>query len=466
MVHSTNKGSSVKKGKILIIDDDLSQLELLEIFLTDKGYTVECAPSASEGLNIKEVFKPDVLILDVHLPDGDGLELLQELREKDKGIKSIIITAYHDMETTVKAMKIGACEYITKPIDVDELEKAVRRTFELVRSKEPVILKSESSLLKKGPIIGNSNSMKEIFKKVGMLSENRVTVLIEGETGTGKELIAKAIHSYSTRSDQPFLAVNCSAIVGTLLESELFGHEKGSFTGALVNKKGKFELAGEGTLFLDEVAEIPLELQAKLLRILQEREFERVGGEKTHKSQARVIAATNRDLEEMVHKDSFREDLFYRLSVARIHVPPLRDRKEDIIPLVEHLLKKINAELGKNIRRLDDRTVIRMLEYGWPGNVRQLENILTSAAIVTHGEVILDETLSTLFRKKTTVKAFEEALLSLEEIEREHILKILNRMNWHLSKTAQILGISRPTLRMKMRGYKIAPTGQSKNSGT
>lgn len=456
----------MKKGKILIIDDDLSQLELLEIFLTGKGYSVECVSSVSEGLNINAVFKPDVLILDVHLPDGDGLDLLHELRKKDKGLKSIIITAYHDMETTVKAMKIGACEYITKPIDVDELEKAVGRTFELVRSKEPDILKFENQLLQKGPIIGNSNSMKEIFKKVGMLSENRVTVLIEGETGTGKELIAKSIHSYSTRHDQPFLAVNCSAIVGTLLESELFGHEKGAFTGALVTKKGKFELAGEGTLFLDEVAEIPLELQAKLLRVLQEKEFERVGGERTHKSQARVIAATNRDLEEMVHNKSFREDLFYRLSVARIHVPPLRERKEDIIPLIKHLLKKINAELGKNIRRLEESAILRMLEYGWPGNVRQLENVLTSAAIVTHGEVMLDETVSAFLRKKIANKVIEEKLLSLEEIEHDHILKILNRMNWHLSKTAQVLGISRPTLRMKMREYKIAQTRQLKNSGT
>ena len=414
----------MSKRKILIIDDDMSQLELLDIFLTGKGYTVACAPSISEGLNLIAVFKPDTLILDVRLPDGDGLELLRNLRDKDKEIKSIIITAYHDMETTVKAMKIGAFEYITKPIDVNVLEIAVQRLFEPVESKEPDNHKFKKSLQQRGPIIGNSSSMKEIFKSVGMLSENHVTVLIEGETGTGKELIAKAIHSYSTYSNQPFIAVNCSAIVGTLLESELFGHEKGAFTGALFTKKGKFELAKNGTLFLDEVAEIPLELQAKLLRVLQEREFERVGGEMTHKSKARVIAATNRNLEEMVHKNNFREDLYYRLSVARIYVPPLRDRKEDIIPLIEHLLKKINIELGKNIIKLEKHAVMRIIEYSWPGNVRQLENILTSAAIATHGGVILDETISAFLRKKTAQKMGEENLLSLEEVERDHILKI------------------------------------------
>jgi two-component system response regulator AtoC len=298
--------------------------------------------------------------------------------------------------------------------------------------------------------------MKEIFKSIGMLSENRVTVLIEGETGTGKELIAKAIHSFSPSRTEPFLAINCSAIVDTLMESELFGHEKGAFTGALTAKKGKFELAGSGMIFLDEIGEIPVELQAKLLRVLQEKEFQRVGGEKTLKSHARVVAATNRDLWKMAEEGGFREDLYYRLSIARIHVPPLRERKDDIVLLVDHLLRRINQELGKNIGRVEPKAMVRMKEYRWPGNVRQLENVLTRAAIYTPGEVILDDTI-TNFLNDATFPAEQQAqpVLSLREVEKEHIAKILDHTNWHITKTAAMLGISRPTLRLKIKDYQI-----------
>lgn len=444
------------KRKILIIDDEPSQLELLDIFLTGKGYQVRCASSAKAGLELNHVFQPDAVILDIHLPDANGLTVLQELKKRTPKTKTIMITAYHDMETTIKAMKLGACEYITKPIDVDELETAVSRALRLSGPKETGAHSKERRYLPAGSIIGNSRSMKEIFKSIGMLSENRVTVLIEGETGTGKELIAKAIHSFSPNREEPFLAINCSAIVETLIESELFGHEKGAFTGALTAKRGKFELAGKGMIFLDEIGEIPFEVQAKLLRVLQEKEYQRVGGERTMISSARVVAATNRDLWKMAEEGTFREDLYYRLSIARIHVPPLRERKEDIGSLVDHLLAKINHELGKNIRQVEQKAMVRMEEYRWPGNVRQLENVLTRAAIYTPGEVILDDTISTFL---TDGKFQEEdrmqAVLNLKDVEKQHIAKILDHTKWHITKSAEILGISRPTLRLKIKEYGI-----------
>lgn len=444
------------RQKILIIDDEPSQLELLDIFLTGKGYAVKCADSAKTGLELNALFRPHAIILDIHLPDANGLAVLEELKKKSPKTNTIMITAYHDMETTVKAMKLGACEYITKPIDVDELETALSRALRLSESKEIEAPLWEQTCRQTGSIIGKSRAMKEIFKSIGMLSENRVTVLIEGETGTGKELIAKAIHSFSPSRAEPFLAINCSAIVDTLMESELFGHEKGAFTGALTAKKGKFELAGSGMIFLDEIGEIPIELQAKLLRVLQEREFQRVGGEKTLKSHARVVAATNRDLWKMAEEGGFREDLYYRLSIARVHVPPLRERKDDIGPLVDHLLRRINHELGKNIRRVEQKAMVRMKEYRWPGNVRQLENVLTRAAIYTPGEVILDDTITNFLNDATfPAEQHTQPALSLREVEKEHIAKMLNHTNWHITKTAAMLGISRPTLRLKIKEYEI-----------
>lgn len=444
------------KQKILVIDDEPSQLELLDIFLTGKGYLVKCADTAEKGLELARAFTPDTVIVDIHLPDANGLTVLQELRKKTPKTNTIMITAYHDMETTIKAMKLGACEYITKPIDVDELETAVSRALRLSGAKEAEECDREQRLLPAGSIIGNSRLMKEIFKSIGMLSENRVTVLIEGETGTGKELIAKAIHSFSPNRNDPFLAINCSAIVQTLMESEFFGHEKGAFTGASIAKKGKFEQAGAGMIFLDEIGEIPFELQAKLLRVLQEKEFQRIGGEKTLRSSARVVAATNRDLWKMAQEGNFRADLYYRLSIARIHVPPLRERKEDIGLLVDHLLRKTNSELGKNIRRVEQKAMVRMKEYRWPGNVRQLENVLTRAAIYTPGEVILDDTIANFLNDGTfQAEKQKQPVLSLREAEKEHIAKILDHTNWHITKTAAMLGISRPTLRLKIKEYEI-----------
>ena len=449
------------RKKILIVDDERSLLESLEMFLSEKGYDVTCAVTAAEALKKNDSFRPDVIILDVRLPDKDGLEVLKELGLKPKHSNVIIITAFHDMDTTIKAMKSGACEYIPKPIDIEELERAVERAARagIPSSGANAISLDPSLTYEKGKIIGKSRVMKEIFKTIGILSENKVTVLIEGETGTGKEMIAQAIHYHSPVKDHPFLAINCSSIVGTLLESELFGHEKGSFTGAIATKKGKFELAGDGTIFLDEVSEIPFELQAKLLRFLQEKEFEHVGGEKSLKSNARVIAASNKDLWQMVRDGHFREDLYYRLSVAMIMVPPLRERKSDIPLLIQYLLKKINTELHRNIKRVEERAIERLIAYHWPGNVRELENVLTRGVISTLGEVVLDEFIAALLEKGAAadnVRSDGIDTMSLQDVEKEHILKVLAHTGWHFGKACDILGISRPTLRQKLKEYSIS----------
>jgi len=448
----------MKAKRILIIDDERPLLETLEMFLTEKGYAVMCVMSASEGLNQCNLFDPHVIILDIRLPDTNGLDVLQELiRNGRKNI--IIITAFHDMDITIKAVKLGAVDYIPKPIDVEELERAIGKAL---KSSSPAQMAGAISIdlslpFIEGEIIGKSRGMKEIFKAIGVLSENRVTVLIEGETGTGKELIARAIHCNSPYREHPFQAINCSTIVGTLLESELFGHEKGAFTDASSSKKGKFELAGQGTIFLDEIGEIPFELQSKLLRFLQEKEFERLGGEKKIKSNARIITATNKDLWELVQAGSFREDLYYRLNVATVKVPPLRERKSDIPLLVEHILRKINYELGRGIRKVEEEALKRMTEYDWPGNVREIENVLTHVAVNTQGEVIFEEAIIPPLGKKLpnhqNSKEARNREQNLKDIEKEYIIGVLNHTHWHLGKACELLGISRPTLRHRLKAY-------------
>ncbi len=447
----------MKVKRILVIDDERPLLETLEMFLIERGFAVRCAVSAIEGLKQCTVFDPHVIILDIRLPDMNGLDVLQELiRNGRKNI--IIITAFHDMDMTIKAIKLGAFEYIPKPIDVEELDRVIDKAIKSLnsgRTAEDVSV-DPSLIYNEGKIIGKSRGMKEIFKAIGVLSENRVTVLIEGETGTGKELIARAIHYNSPYREHPFQPIDCSTIVGALLESELFGHEKGAFTGASSSKRGKFELAGEGTIFLDEIGEIPFELQSKLLRFLQEKEFERLGGEKKIKSNTRIITATNKDLWKLVQAGSFREDLYYRLSVATIKVPPLRERKSDIPLLVEHILRKINHDLGKDIRKIEEKALKRIMEYDWPGNVRELENLLTHVAINTQGEVILEEAITPMLGEKFQNHQNQNNKQKLKDIEKDHITEVLNRTHWHFGKACGLLGISRPTLRHKIRAYGIS----------
>lgn len=459
-------------ARILIVDDELSSLELLEGYLSEKGYDICCAKNGRECIERVKSFDPHILVLDIRLPDAHGLDILKELKEGEKSPHIIIITAFHDMSTTIKAIKLGAFEYIPKPIDVDELEAAIERALDLSRTRTTGLVLDSRRMIEEGEIIGKTKEMKDIFKTISILSGNRVNVLIEGETGTGKELVARAIHYHSPSREEPFIAINCSAIVEGLLESELFGHEKGAFTGAIASKRGKFEQAGEGTIFLDEVGEIPFELQAKLLRFLQEREFQRVGGEKTIRSDARIIAATNRDLFGMIKEGTFREDLYYRLSVAVIRIPPLRERRSDIPFIIEYHLRRINRDLHKKIMEIEGSALLRLVEYEWPGNVRELENLLTCAVMYAHGGALLHGMIAPLLEernKRCPVDGGREEGVQKDELPpgetgRDKIIRALHEFQWHYGNTCKSLGISRPTLNKKMKEYGISPKPRGKST--
>ena len=451
-------------AKILVIDDDKSIRESLELYLEEEGYDVHTASNGTEGLNQFVAITPDVVILDIRLPDIDGFTVLEDLREEDEKVKVIMITAHHDMETTIKAMKGGAFDYIHKPIDVDELDIASGKALGSIEMEKKItgLLMEHPRDFKVGDIIGTGKKMKEVFKTIGVVSQNKTTVLIQGESGTGKELIAKCIH-YNTSRDEPYIAVNCSAIVETLLESELFGHEKGSFTGAIARKQGKFELARYGTVFLDEISEMSVNLQAKLLRVLQEMEFERVGGKDRVKVNARIIAATNKDLRKMVQEGTFRDDLFYRLNIVSIHIPPLRERREDLAPLVEYLLRKANRELHKKIAGVSEEMMDIFRRYGWPGNIREMENLLVRAAVVAKGQVLGKEDFPDLMEEKqdshtdTEIAGSEPGeMLTLDEIEEMHIRKVISNTDKNKGEICEILGISRPTFERKLEKYGIS----------
>lgn len=450
-------------SKILVIDDDRSICESLKLYLTEEGYEIHTASTGTEGLNKFVGILPDVVILDIRLPDIDGFTVLEDLREDDEKVKVIMITAHHDMETTIKAMKEGAFDYIHKPINVDELDIAIRKALNAIGMEKKIkgLLMEPSRDFKVGDIIGTGNEMKEVFKTIGVVSQNKATVLIQGESGTGKELIAKVIH-YNTSRDEPYIAVNCSAIVETLLESELFGHEKGSFTGAIARKQGKFELARYGTVFLDEISEMSINLQAKLLRVLQEMEFERVGGKDSVKVNARIIAATNKDLRAMVKEGKFRNDLFYRLNIVSIDIPPLRRRLEDMEPLVKYLLNKINRELHKQIAGISDEMMDAFLKYSWPGNIRELENLLVRAAVVSKGQILGREDFPDLIEDANNRETNRDIArdepgrpMTLDEIEEMHIKKVIRENDMNKGEICRILGISRPTFERKLEKYKI-----------
>jgi len=453
-------------AKILVIDDDKSIRESLELYLEEEGYDVHTASNGTEGLNQFVAITPDVVILDIRLPDIDGFTVLEDLREEDEKVKVIMITAHHDMETTIKAMKGGAFDYIHKPIDVDELDIAIGKALGSIEMEKKItgLLMEHPRDFKVGDIIGTGKKMKEVFKTIGVVSQNKTTVLIQGESGTGKELIAKCIH-YNTSRDEPYIAVNCSAIVETLLESELFGHEKGSFTGAIARKQGKFELARYGTVFLDEISEMSINLQAKLLRVLQEMEFERVGGKDRVKVNARIIAATNKDLRKMVQEGTFRDDLFYRLNIVSIHIPPLRERREDLASLVEYLLKKANKELHKQIAGVSEEIMDIFRRYSWPGNIRELENLLVRAAVVGKGKVLGKEDFPDLMEEKHDAGAGagitgseSGRMLTLDEVEEIHIRKVISNTDKNKGEICEILGISRPTFERKLEKYGISFT--------
>ncbi len=454
-------------AKILIIDDDSSICETLEMYLAEEGYEVYSALTGTEGLNRFVETSPDAVILDIRLPDVDGFTILEDLREENEDVKVIMITAFHDMDSTIRAMKMGAFDYIHKPVNVDELDIAIKKAIRTAELEKKIhgLLMEPSRVFKVGDIVGTNRQMRDIFKIIGVVSQNRATVLIQGESGTGKELIAKVIHN-NTAADEPYIGVNCSAIVDTLLESELFGHEKGSFTGAVGRKLGKFELARYGTVFLDEISEMSLNLQSKLLRVLQEMEFERVGGKDRVEVHARIIAATNKDLKMLVDEGKFREDLYYRLNIVAIAIPPLRERREDIPPLVEYLLSKINVDLHKRVLGVSDDVMEMFRRYNWPGNIRELENLLIRACVVSKGQLLQSEDFPDLQeRKPAGAPACREPenefmkdgrFLTLDEMEERYIRKVLKETTKNKGEICELLGISRPTLERKLEKYGIA----------
>lgn len=442
--------------KILVIDDEQPIRETLEMYLREKGYEVIISGDGEGGLDAVRREQPEIVILDIRLPGMDGLEVLRRIKAINHDISVIMITAYQDMETIIQAMKLGAYEYVHKPIDVDEFEITIDKVVNNRRlsSRLEDLIMEISEDYKVDNIVGKTRVMQEIFKVIGLVSESKATVLIQGESGTGKELIAKAIHYNSPFRKEPFLPINCSTLVETLLESELFGHERGAFTGATYRKKGKIEIAQNGTIFLDEIGEISPSLQVKLLRFLQEREFERVGGEERLRSSARVIAATNRDLSRLVEEKRFREDLYFRLKVVEIRVPPLRERKADIPLLVEHLLKKINMELHKKVTKVPGEVMEALVHYPWPGNVRELENLLTRAVVLSKGDVLVPEYLPDLFISGKTEEVIK-GIKPLAQVEFEHVVKVLEFTHWDKGKACELLGVSRPTLREKIKKYQL-----------
>jgi DNA-binding NtrC family response regulator len=444
--------------KILIIDDDRAYAETLKIVLSESFNYVDFVTVAKEGLKYVLRESPDVVITDLKMPEIDGIEVLRRIKEIDNSIAVLIITAFENTNTIVEAMQLGAYDYIDKTFDLKRIQYVVKKAIESRKNIDQLVVKftedEEESKLKHY-MIGDSPQMREIFKKIGKVSASRVNVLVQGESGTGKELVTRLIHNGGVTRNYPFIAVNCSALSESLLESELFGHVQGAFTGAIKNKKGKFELAGKGTIFLDEISEISPNLQAKLLRVIQEREFERVGGEVIIKMDARIVAATNKNLLELVKKGLFREDLYYRLNIFAINIPPLRERREEIPKFIVHFLKKINLELHKNVDTIPYDVVEMLKNHNWVGNVRELENTLMNAVLLAKSNVLEKEYFSYLL--VTPTQSNPDQMKTLAEVEKEHIEKVLEELNWNKSRTSKVLGITKTTLYNKIALYKIAP---------
>lgn len=449
---------------VLVIDDEEAIQESLEMFLREKRLTVYTADTGFNGLQKFIQFHPMVVILDIRLPDTSGLEILQRIMEIDPDAKVIMITAYHDMETTIEAMRHGAYDYIHKPIDVDELDNAVSKSLLIAAATHcsPTLPAPSQDNEGKHKIIGHTPAMRSLFKTIGLLAANRATVLIEGETGSGKELIARVIHESSIFSDHPYVTVDCTTLVDNLFESELFGYEKGAFTGAVETKRGRLELAGQGTIFFDEVGDLPLPLQAKLLRFLEYREFSRVGGTHTLCSKARIIAATNHQLSDLVSVGRFRQDLHFRLNVITLSVPPLRDRLDDVPELVQFFLSRINRDLGTKVIRVEDRVMSLLQSHSWPGNVRELKNLLIKAILESRGSVLLADVISSVLSSSQTESPDHVSSGSLQESEKKPILSALMKTNGNLSAAARILGISRPTLRKRLKSYGLHPFDPAK----
>ena len=439
---------------ILIIDDDSLIRKTLSSHLSKQGFEVQTAEDGESGLKKYAEMGPDLVILDIRLPDTDGLDVLRQMKDQANRASVLIMTAYDDMKTTVEAIKLGAFEYLVKPLDYMALDLTVEKAFQVKALEEKVsyLIEEKQKEYTIDNIVGHSPQMREVFKLIGSVANTRTNILIQGESGTGKELVAKAIHYNSPYRDETFIVINCSAISDTLLESELFGHVKGAFTDAVCETKGKFEIAGKGTLFLDEIGDISPNLQSKLLRVIETRDFMKVGGEKILKTEARIIAATNQNLRTLIENGKFREDLYYRFKVVEIRLPSLRERKEDIPELVGYLLEKINRDLRKNVRKVPPDVMKALTELSWKGNVRELENALTRAVILAKGDVVLMENLPLEAEER---KLFSRDLVSLDEIEKEYIQYVLAAVKGSKTRASQVLKISRPTLDKKIKDYNL-----------
>jgi two-component system response regulator AtoC len=451
--------------RILVVDDDDSGREALTLLLRSAGYTVLSAASGEEALEIigREQFQ--VIVSDLLLPDKSGLDILQSVRKVSTFTEVIVVTGHASAQTAVRAMKEGAFDYITKPIDFDELKLVVAKALEKqqILSENVYLRKQLQGRFEFSNIIGNSPAMKLVFERMTRIVKTDSTVLITGDSGTGKELVARALHYNGNRKERPFVAVNCSAIPEALLESELFGHVRGAFTGAIKDKAGKFEAANHGTIFLDEIGTMPLHLQTKLLRVLQEQEIERVGSNKPVKLHVRVISATNLDLESRVKLGEFREDLFYRLNVIPLHLPPLRERKQDIMPLVLHFLEKQGRLMGRPNMTVNKQALEAMEQYSWPGNVRELENLVERMIALTDGSIITMDDIPAAIAGEKAYGAADFAfsadgidmVAALTELERTLIVHALEYANGVKARAASLLGINRTTLVEKIKRLKM-----------
>ena len=453
------------KPTILIVEDEARMRRLLELSLGEEGYTTHSVENAEAGLKLIEHGPVDLVLTDLKLPGMSGLELLGAARRIRADLPVIVMTAYGTVESAVEAMKAGANDYVLKPFSLDEIKLVIRRALDVRRLHEENRDLREALGRRYGlpGIVALSPKMQEVLGLVERVAETNSTVLICGESGVGKDLIARAIHQCSRRSRGPFLKINSTAIPENLLESELFGYEKGAFTGAAASKPGKFELADGGTLFLDEIGDVPPPVQVKLLRVLQEREFERLGGTRTIKVDVRLVAATNRDLRAALEEGTFREDLYYRLNVVPINIPPLRDHKEDIPSLAELFLRKYAESSGKPIQGLSSAAMERLTRFHWPGNVRELENVIERAVVLSSGPMLepLDIIIDEPAHKPTAAAAFLPEGMTLEQWEDEMIREAVRRANGNKSQAARLLGLSRNALRYRLSKLGMADDPES-----
>jgi DNA-binding NtrC family response regulator len=441
------------RPRLLLVEDQTAVRRSIAETLSDEGFEVAEALNGLAALELIADFDPDVVLSDVRMPEMDGIELLQLLRERAPDVDVLLMTAYDDMATVARAMREGAFDFLVKPLKLQELRKVLRRLLDDRRTREQAkrAVETEAQAYRLDSFVGRDSRMIEVYKKVGQLSTSKVTVLIRGETGTGKGRVARAIHYNSDSAGEPFIAVNCTALPESLLESELFGHVRGSFTGAVSDRKGRFALAGQGTIFLDEVGDTTTEFQAKLLKVLEDQEFYPVGAEQAHRTEARVIAATHRDLEALLANGRFREDLYYRLRVVEVSLPPLRERIDDLPLLARFFVQKASKEFHRREPALSDEAVTALLHHDWPGNVRELENCISRVVVLATGEVIREEDLALGHRSVDTAGSFP----TLEEVEAEHLARALAFTEGNKTRAAELMGISKPRLYRMIEKYGV-----------